>query len=62
MAAESGRLKYSTADLVSDSPNAQATPRPGRYDIDTSYSSVTFRTRHLFGLAPVHGSFAIRNG
>jgi polyisoprenoid-binding protein YceI len=39
---------------------AQATPRPGRYEIDTSCSAVTFRTRHLFGLAPVRGSFAIR--
>ena len=38
------------------------TPRPGRYEIDTSWSAVTFRTRHLFGLAPVRGSFAIRAG
>ena len=30
-------------------------PRPGRYEIDTSCSAVTFRTRHLFGLAPVRG-------
>ena len=37
-------------------------PRPGRYEIDTSCSAVTFRTRHLFGLAPVRGSFAIRAG
>ncbi len=38
------------------------TPRPGRYEIDISGSAVTFRTRHLFGLAPVRGSFAIRAG
>ena len=38
------------------------TPRPGRYEIDTSCSAVTFRTRHLFGLAPVRGSFRIRAG
>ena len=37
-------------------------PAPGRYDIDTTCSTVTFRTRHLFGLAPVRGSFAIRTG
>ena len=39
-----------------------AIPRPGRYEIDISCSAVTFRTRHLFGLAPVRGSFAIRAG
>ena len=39
-----------------------AIPRPGRYEIDISSSAVTFRTRHLFGLAPVRGRFAIRAG
>jgi polyisoprenoid-binding protein YceI len=39
-----------------------ATPRLGRYEIDTSSSTVRFRTRHLFGLGPVRGSFAIRSG
>jgi polyisoprenoid-binding protein YceI len=39
-----------------------ATPRLGRYDIDPDQSAVTFRTRHLFGLAPVHGTFAIKAG
>jgi hypothetical protein len=43
-------------------PETQVIPRPGRYEIDTSCSAVTFRTRHLFGLAPVRGSFAIRAG
>ena len=38
------------------------TPQPGHYDIDPGRSRVTFRTRHLFGLAPVRGSFAIRSG
>ena len=38
------------------------TPRLGRYEIDPSRSAVTFRTRHLFGLAPVRGRFAIRGG
>ncbi len=40
----------------------QATPQLGRYQIDPGGSSVRFRTRHLFGLAPVRGSFAIRGG
>jgi polyisoprenoid-binding protein YceI len=40
----------------------KATPQLGRYQIDPAGSSVTFRTRHLFGLAPVRGSFAIRSG
>ena len=43
-------------------PETQVIPRPGRYEIDTSCSAVTFRTRHLFGLAPVRGSFTIRAG
>jgi polyisoprenoid-binding protein YceI len=41
---------------------AEATPQLGRYQIDPGGSSVTFRTRHLFGLAPVRGSFAVRAG
>jgi polyisoprenoid-binding protein YceI len=35
---------------------------PGRYAIDTERSTVTFRTRHLFGLAPVRGTVAVRAG
>src|SRR5579859_7249473 len=38
------------------------TPKPGRYDIDPGRSAVTFRIRHLFGLAPVRGTFAVRAG
>ena len=41
---------------------AVATPQVGRYEIDTKRSTVTFRTRHLFGLAPVRGRFAIAAG
>jgi polyisoprenoid-binding protein YceI len=41
---------------------AAATPRLGRYQIDPDGSRLTFRTRHLFGLAPVRGSFAVRAG
>jgi polyisoprenoid-binding protein YceI len=39
-----------------------AIPRLGRYEIDPARSTLTFRTRHLFGLAPVRGSFTIRGG
>lgn len=38
------------------------TPRLGRYSIDTDSSSITFRSRHFFGLMPVRGTFAIRGG
>lgn len=37
-------------------------PRLGHYEIDAGRSAITFTTRHLFGLAPVHGAFAIRSG
>jgi polyisoprenoid-binding protein YceI len=37
-------------------------PPLGHYEIDASQSQVKFRTRHLFGLAPVRGTFAIRSG
>ncbi len=47
---------------VSNSPPALATFQLGQYEIDPSCSEVTFSTRHLFGLAPVHGSFAVRAG
>jgi polyisoprenoid-binding protein YceI len=41
---------------------AAATPQLGRYQIDPDGSRVTFRTRHLFGLAPVRGTFAVKAG
>jgi polyisoprenoid-binding protein YceI len=56
------QLKTEVVSATSRSPETRATPKPGRYQIDTSCSAVTFRTRHLFGLAPVRGSFAIRGG
>lgn len=59
------RLDQTRADATGvtiSTPEAQAIPRPGRYEIDISSSTVTFRTRHLFGLAPVRGRFAIRAG
>ena len=57
-----GQLNTGTAGAPSTSPVPQAAPQPGRYEIDTACSAVTFRTRHMFGLAPVRGSFAIRAG
>ena len=41
---------------------AARAPRLGHYEIDTRHSAITFRTRHLFGLAPVHGAFTIASG
>jgi polyisoprenoid-binding protein YceI len=39
-----------------------ARPGLGLYEIDTTRSSLTFATRHLFGLAPVRGRFAVSGG
>jgi polyisoprenoid-binding protein YceI len=49
-------------DMTTEQDHAVTTPHPGRYDIDAGRAAVTFRTRHLFGLAPVRGRFAIRGG
>jgi polyisoprenoid-binding protein YceI len=38
------------------------TPAPGRYRIDPEHSTVTFTTRHLFGLGAVRGTLALRDG
>ncbi|MBV9093388.1 MAG: YceI family protein [Streptosporangiaceae bacterium] len=38
------------------------TPQLGRYEIDSAHSRVGFRTRHLFGIAPVRGTFTVRRG
>lgn len=43
-----------TQDLVA--------PQLGRYEIDPGASTVSFRTRHMFGLGGVRGTFAIRTG
>ena len=37
-------------------------PRLGHYEIDARHSAITFRTRHLFGLAPVRGAVTIISG
>ena len=38
------------------------TPHPGNYRIDPGRSQITFRTRHLFGLAAVRGTFRLHEG
>ncbi len=37
-------------------------PAPGRYRIDAEHSTVTFTTRHFFGLGAVRGTFGLRDG
>jgi polyisoprenoid-binding protein YceI len=37
-------------------------PPVGRYGIDRRASTITFKSRHLFGLAPVAGTMAVRDG
>ncbi|OEV06676.1 hypothetical protein AN219_33845 [Streptomyces nanshensis] len=37
-------------------------PGLGRYEIDTGSSTIAFTTRHVFGLLPVRGTFAVRAG
>jgi polyisoprenoid-binding protein YceI len=37
-------------------------PDPGRYRIDQERSTVTIRTRHLFGLGAVRATLALRDG
>jgi len=37
-------------------------PQLGRYQIEPASSAVRFATRHMFGLAPVRGTFAVRAG
>jgi len=41
---------------------ARQAPPAGRYAIDPAGSSVTFVTRHMFGLAPVRGTIAVTSG
>ncbi|MET9359512.1 YceI family protein [Streptomyces sp. NPDC006632] len=39
-----------------------AAPALGHYEIDPDASIIEFTTRHVFGLLPVRGTFAIRSG
>lgn len=38
------------------------TPAAGGYRIEPAESTISFATRHIFGLAPVRGTFALRTG
>jgi polyisoprenoid-binding protein YceI len=58
---------HSAATLTGMSETVMTTgsvtvPRAGDYRIDPRHSSVTFTTRHLFGLGGVRGGFALREG
>ena len=48
-----------TATTTDDALQA---PAVGRYAIDRRASTITFKSRHLFGLTPVHGTMAIGGG
>lgn len=56
-----GRLPWNEGMDATGNPTT-TTPRLGRYTIDTKSSSISFKGRHLSGLMPVHGTFAIRGG
>jgi polyisoprenoid-binding protein YceI len=45
-----------------DHTTAVVVPPAGDYHLDPVRSTVTFGTRHLFGLGAVHGSFHIESG
>ena len=48
---------------TTSTPTQQASiPAAGRYRLDPARSSVTFRTRHLFGLGAVSGTMAVTSG
>ena len=51
-----------TTSHATQNPQQLSEIRPGRYVIDPASSAVTFRTRHMFGLGRVRGTFAIRGG
>jgi polyisoprenoid-binding protein YceI len=48
--------------MQTQSESLPVTPQLGHYGIDTGHSVVRFRTRHLFGLGPVRGTFGIASG
>jgi polyisoprenoid-binding protein YceI len=47
---------------MSISANAPLPPPTGRYILDASNSTVTFATKHMFGLGKVKGRFALARG
>ncbi|MGW8725014.1 YceI family protein [Streptomyces sp. NPDC055808] len=48
--------------METNQDSTTAAPGLGHYTIDPDASTVEFTTRHVFGLLPVRGSFAIRSG
>jgi polyisoprenoid-binding protein YceI len=42
--------------------STQPTIAPGTYRVDPARSSVAFSVKHLFGMATVHGTLAVRDG
>lgn len=52
-------MTHTTAD---PQPADVVSPAPGWYRLDTAHSSVIIRTRHLFGLAMVHGTMEVAGG
>lgn len=46
----------------SDSEQTVTIPGAGEYRVDPGACAVAFTTRHLFGLAPVRGTFDVREG
>ena len=51
-----------TTTTTTATDDAVQVPPAGRYRIDRQGSTLTFQSRHLFGLAPVRGTMAIRGG
>ncbi len=47
---------------TAEHPGADVEPPLGSYRIDPTRSTVAFTTRHLFGLAEVRGTLAMRTG
>src|SRR5215469_12035124 len=50
------------ADVMTTTTAVPETLSPGTYRIDEGRCLITFRTRHLFGLGPVRGTFRLRSG
>jgi len=50
------------AAVMTTTASAPGTLSPGTYRIDEERCLITFRTRHLFGLGPVRGTFRLRSG
>src|SRR6201984_1781286 len=52
------------APVMTDTPPDAAVqiPPAGIYQLDPAASTVTFATRHMFGLAPVKGTFRLISG